>query len=729
MKSSITRLSIMQLITFMLVCSAVYSQEDTTKLDDMSLKDLLNVKIGSVSKTPEFLFDAPLSASVVTKEQIRQTGCTSIMEALRLVPGMIVREQTNGNYDIYLRGMDNVPPNSLFDGSSNTTLVMIDNRPIYNYLRGGTFWETLPVDLNDVEKIEVIRGPAAALYGPNAVNGVINIITRQTKKEGLYLVANSQQGSYHTFISNVSTGYQSKKWSLIVSGNYQGRRRTQTSYYEIYRNSWLDNPPYSIGYVGDTITNKIHPDPNLAMNKYAGNAFLSYTPVKKIKFTLATGAQHSMVQKVSTENGITPLSAVSSDSRYADLRANIKNISAQVSIIKGTQTPNFPGNKYDFTTVDAGVEYNYMRGNLSVKPGLGYRSAVYDDIKYADVINKSGIFNARGLISTQTASLRAEYRLLHNKLRVVAGLAFNKFNFPDTSYISYQLASTYKLNERHLLRAVYSRAPRSATIYETYVDQRLVYTQIGNRKFMMVTFEGNKNLKLLTADMFEIGYRGKIAPALYIDVEVFDIRSRNYSSAITNATYTKLSGYDTILVTPFISTNLPVRLHQQGITVSLSWQSPKIQVKPFITFQQSHLKDYGPFLNTPDATWFRLNNPVQNNVFSGMGTEAALKSTPALFGGASVNYVAATKLNINLSAYYYSSQTYLHVSNLVFSDGVRGVDHLPAKLILNASISYEPIKRFHLFCSGKNLLNNKSREFFRTDDVPAMVLGGINYQF
>ncbi|MBK5271896.1 MAG: TonB-dependent receptor plug domain-containing protein, partial [Bacteroidia bacterium] len=105
-----------------------YSQADTAKLnvyEDLSLEDLLGIKIISVSKKTELLFDAPLSASVVTKEEIRKSGCTSIMEALRLVPGMIVREQTNGNYDIYLRGMDNVPPNAPFDGNSTTTLVMI----------------------------------------------------------------------------------------------------------------------------------------------------------------------------------------------------------------------------------------------------------------------------------------------------------------------------------------------------------------------------------------------------------------------------------------------------------------------------------------------------------------------------------------------------------------------------------------------------------------------------
>lgn len=713
------------------VLTDCYSQTDTSKhnpYEDLSLKDLLNIKIVSVSKQSEFLFDAPLSASVVTKEDIRKTGCTSIMEALRLVPGMIVREQANGNYDVYLRGMDNVPPNGPFEGNSTTTLVMIDSRPIYNYLKGGTFWETLPVDLNDVEKIEVVRGPAAALYGPNAVSGVINIITRHTKRDGLYTVANSQRGNYNTFIHNASIGYQKKKWSMIASGNYQMRDRSQTSYYEMYRNQWLENPSYLINLLGDT-TKFNTPDPDLAMKKYAGNAFLSYDAAEKIKFTLSTGIQHSIAQKVSTENGATPLSTVHSDSRYADLRANIKNLSTQFSYINGTQTPIYPGNKYDFNTVDAAIEYSYIKGDLSLKPGVSYRRAVYDDTKYSDTINNPGIFNARGEIITKTASLRGEYKLLNNQLRLVAGFAANKFNFPDKRYISYNLAATYKLNKKNLVRAVYSRAPRSAIIYDTYVNQRATNYPVGYQKYVMITVEGNKNLKLLTADMFEIGYRGIITSRLNLDIEAFDIQSKNYNSIAYNHSYIRLRGNDTFLVTPLIPTNLPVKLRQQGITVSLTYQTAKCQVKPFITFQHSIIKNYSIFPNTPDADWPQLNNPLQNNIYSGMGTGAAVKSTPAVFGGASFNYMPATKFNINLSAYYYSAQTYYHASNVVFNDGIRGIDNIKAKLIINSSISYEPKKGLHIFCTGKNMLNDKSREFFKSDDVPFMLLGGINYEF
>ena len=112
------------------------------------------------------------------------------------------------------------------------------------------------------------------------------------------------------------------------------------------------------------------------MEKYAGNVFLSYNAAEKIRFTLTTGIQHSLAQKVSNENGFTPLSTAVSDSRYADLRANLKNISAQASFIKGTQNPNYLGSKYDFNTIDASIEYNDLRGDLSLKPRLSYSIAV-----------------------------------------------------------------------------------------------------------------------------------------------------------------------------------------------------------------------------------------------------------------------------------------------------------------------------------------------------------------
>lgn len=179
--------------------------EDLLKLADIvgvSLDELyemiLNKDIVSASKKVESSFESPLSTSVISHDEIVESGARTIEEVLRLVPGLIVREKTNGNFDVHIRGNDNLPPDHMFVYSENSiTLVMIDNRPVYNYVHGGTFWETLPVGIEDIDRIEVVRGPSSALYGPNAVSGVVNIITKVQESKKLSVDANAQAGTQH----------------------------------------------------------------------------------------------------------------------------------------------------------------------------------------------------------------------------------------------------------------------------------------------------------------------------------------------------------------------------------------------------------------------------------------------------------------------------------------------------------------------------------------------------
>lgn len=700
-------------------------QADTT-YDGMSLEDLLNVKIVSVSKSAELLFDAPLSASVVTKDDILKSGASSIMEALRMVPGVIVREQSNGNYDIHIRGMDNVPPNTSFDITSNTTtLVMIDNHPIYSYLNGGTFWETIPVDLNDVEKIEVVRGPAAALYGPNAVNGVINIITRDIDKSGWYAMMNNRQGSNQTYLNNASIGYRFNRLSIMASGNYQHRNRSQHSYYEYYRDQWFEHPGYMIKMTSDTVRDieAHYPDVDKSMEKYAGNVFVNYRLSEKDKLSFAAGAQHSLSQRVSFETGFTPMSFVQSNTRYADLRGNIKNLSVQLSHTSGKQIVEFaPGNKYDFSIFNANVEYNFVIRNLSIKPGVNYQSSVYDDREYSDISVRSGLLNRRGVIATTSASVRSEYKFFNNALRLVGGLAINKFNYPDTAYLSYQMAATWKLSKNSLVRAVYSSAPRSSNIINTFVDQTFYEVPVGPNRYESKALRGNRKLKLLTAKMIELGYRSEIARNISIDAEFFHIQSRNFSSQVVHNAFDMIVGPNTINMTPLMTTNLPMRLEQSGMTVSVTINMRRLKLKPFATWQQTIIKDYVASDVMPDVV------PGATDIYAGIGNRSVLNSTPALYGGGTVDYKIARKVNFNLSSYFFTKQEYHHISAILLNNGTQGTDHLPGKFILNANVSYEPVKGFTLYCAGKNLLNSTAREFYYTDKVPFMLMGGFSYK-
>jgi len=140
---------------------------------DMSFDELGSIQITSVSKKSESIGSAPASIYVITNEDIRRYGATTLPEALRLAPNLRVARVNAQSYAISARGFNT--------STGNKLLVLIDGRIVYTPLYSGVFWDTQEVMLEDVERIEVISGPGGTLWGTNAVNGVINIITRRAQ--------------------------------------------------------------------------------------------------------------------------------------------------------------------------------------------------------------------------------------------------------------------------------------------------------------------------------------------------------------------------------------------------------------------------------------------------------------------------------------------------------------------------------------------------------------------
>lgn len=152
-------------------------------ITELSFEQLLDTKVTSVAKTEQKQFDAAAAVFVISQEDIRRSGVTSIPEALRMVPGLQVARLNSNQWAITTRGF-----NSQF---ANKLLVLIDGRTVYTPIFSGTYWELLDMPLANIERIEVIRGPGASLWGANAVNGIINIITKEAKNTqgGLLSVA------------------------------------------------------------------------------------------------------------------------------------------------------------------------------------------------------------------------------------------------------------------------------------------------------------------------------------------------------------------------------------------------------------------------------------------------------------------------------------------------------------------------------------------------------------
>lgn len=170
-------------------------------LKELSIEQLLDMQVTSVSKRPEKLSSAAAAIQVITADDIRRSGARSVPEALRLAPNLEVAQINARDWAISARGFS--------ARTANKLLVLIDGRTVYTPLFAGVFWEVQDVLLEDIERIEVISGPGATLWGANAVNGVINIVTKS---------AGSTQG---TLIS-AGAGTELENFARIRYGGTRG---------------------------------------------------------------------------------------------------------------------------------------------------------------------------------------------------------------------------------------------------------------------------------------------------------------------------------------------------------------------------------------------------------------------------------------------------------------------------------------------------------------------------
>jgi len=200
-------------------------------LTNLSLDDLAKVQVTSASRKAESLSTAPAAIYVLTSEAIREGGFTTLPDALRMVPGLYVAQTDDHIWQISARGFS--------DLYNNKMLVLVDGRSVYTPLYGGVYWDALDIPLENIDRVEVIRGPGGTLWGANAVNGVINIVTR---------TASQVQGSMVSASLDKDTGFT----TTIRQGGEIG---SKLDYYVYGRASYLQ--PFASrtnGYLPNRLT-------------------------------------------------------------------------------------------------------------------------------------------------------------------------------------------------------------------------------------------------------------------------------------------------------------------------------------------------------------------------------------------------------------------------------------------------------------------------------------------
>lgn len=182
-------------------------------LKRLTLEELLRVEVTTVMRVPEPTMAIPAAVFVITQDDIRRSGATSLPELLRLAPGVQVSQQDAARYAIGIRGFA--------DRLSRSMLVLMDGRAVYSPLFAGTYWEIQDTMLDDIDRIEIIRGPGGTLWGANAVNGIINIITKR---------ARDTQGT----LVNATLGTETRGPAAIRYGGAAGARGFYRAYAKVF---------------------------------------------------------------------------------------------------------------------------------------------------------------------------------------------------------------------------------------------------------------------------------------------------------------------------------------------------------------------------------------------------------------------------------------------------------------------------------------------------------------
>ena len=167
------QLAILFALSLITTSSFGADQDQTADLGSLALEDLMKIEVSTVARKQQKMADVAAAVYVISQEDIRRSGATSIPEALRMAPGLNVARIGSSSWAISARG---------FNGRyANKLLVLMDGRTVYTPMFSGVFWNVQDTLMEDIERIEVIRGPGAAMWGANAVNGVINIITKSAR--------------------------------------------------------------------------------------------------------------------------------------------------------------------------------------------------------------------------------------------------------------------------------------------------------------------------------------------------------------------------------------------------------------------------------------------------------------------------------------------------------------------------------------------------------------------
>jgi iron complex outermembrane recepter protein len=544
----------------------------------MSLEDLMNMQVTSVSKRPEKVADAAAAVFVITPEDIRRSGATSIPDALRMVPGLEVAQIDQNKWAIGSRGF-----NGRFD---NKLLVLIDGRSVYTPLFSGVYWNVQDVVLEDVDRIEVIRGPGATLWGANAVDGVINIITKSAK---------ATQGGL------VSAGAGSQE-ATAETVRY-GAKVKDSTYYRVY-GKYYDWYP-SIDTAGATASDGWH--------ALRGGFRVDSNATTRDSITVQGDIYHDNFGETVTVPSLTPptFSSTYPNSGFETGGDLLGRWNHSFSSRSSTSLQMY----YDRTNIadpsvfadhesvyDIDFQHDIHLGeSQELVWGLGYRS-IQDTNSSSFTVSLQPDHSS---LNQYSAFVQDEVSLLSNRMHITLGSKFEHNPFTGFEFEpNVRVSGTVTKNQS--VWAAVSRAVRTPALTEEGLRLTEAVIPPGTPPFnsplpVIAAVFGNPQFRSEDLMAYELGYRVQATSSFSADIAAFYNNYSNLRIAQPGTPFVEGSPIPTDLVVPFVASN-NMSGGTYGIEPYAEWRVlPKWRLLGAYTYLQMNIhKDQ--VISTPDDT-------------------------------------------------------------------------------------------------------------------------------
>lgn len=517
---------------------------------DLSLEELMDVKIYSATKKEQAMADTAAAAFVISQEDIRRSGATNIPEALRMAPGVQVAQINVHEWAISIRG---------FNGRfANKLLVLVDGRTVYSPLFSGTYWGAQDAVLEDIDRIEVIRGPGGAVWGANAVNGVINIRTKHSKNTQGGLVS-AQGGNYQR------TGSIRYGGELGKDGSYRVYAKGKNNSDYLNANDQHAHDQWNTGLGG------FRADYNLT-----GKDELSFS---------------GDIMEMAGDETIGLRNGVDSD-------ISGRNANATAKLTHKTEAGEWYLQSFYLSDERRGYSINQLIDTFDMEfqhtLQAGPRNAVTWGLDYRLVADKLTDFNG---VSFSPAGRATQLfsAFLQDQFSITDDLGLtigSKIEHNDYSGFEYQPNARllWKLNENHSTWTSASRAVRTPT--RSFHDIRIDLFRIPARppaNAQTGAIVGDAGFKSEEVTAFEWGYRGQVSQNLSVDVATF------------------YNIYDNLFST------YPKVVRSPGLTQNLSVMSNGIEGESYGAELYANWKVTDSWRLQPGYTWLTVDTRTKSN--------------------------------------------------------------------------------------------------------------------